>query len=45
MALEEPLEPAMDFRAGFFLVPEQGRDLPVAEPFATLADDEAVIRT
>ena len=45
MPLEVSLEPALNFRACFFLVPELGSDLPVADPFTTFADDEAIIGT
>ena len=45
MPLEVSLEPALNFRACFFLVPELGSDLLLADPFTTFADDEAIIGT
>ena len=43
MALEEALKEGLDLLASCFLVPQLGSDLPVADPFATFADDEAII--
>lgn len=40
MTLEEALKEVLDLRARCFLLSEQGRDLPVADSFATFADQE-----
>jgi hypothetical protein len=45
MALEEALEKGLELLAGCFLVSQLGSDLPVADPFATFTDDEAIIGT
>jgi len=45
VTLEDALKEALDLAAGCFLVPQLGRDLPVADPFATITDDEAIIGT
>ena len=43
MTLEEALEKILEFLACCFLVSQLGSDLPVADPFATFTDDEAII--
>ena len=43
MALEDALKEGLDLLASCFLVPQLGSDLPVADPFAAFADDEAII--
>jgi hypothetical protein len=45
MTLEDALKEGLDLIASCFLVPELGSDLPVADPFATFTDDEAIIGT
>ena len=45
MTLEEPLEEGLELLASCFLVSQLGSDLPVADPFATFTDDEAIIGT
>jgi hypothetical protein len=43
MTLEDTLKEGLELLARCFLVSQLGSDLPVAEPFATFTDDEAII--
>lgn len=45
MTFEDALKEGLDLFPSCFLVPQLGSDLPVADPFATFADDEAIIST
>ncbi len=45
MTLEDALKKGLDLPASCFLVSQLCSDLPVADPFATFTDDEAIIGT